>query len=218
MNVHTDRNIVRGVTVALGMLLAAALPLQMASASGGGGSGGGGSSSGGGSGGGSSGGSGAGGGSMGGGSGKGGSAQMQTCSKGELWDKYQRRCVKAHSEVLPDEDLTDYAYALAKADRYGEALEVLNMVKDANTPKALNYRGYVTRHLGRLDEGISYYLKSVDLDPKYAQVREYLGEAYVLKGRLDLANEQLTVIKGLCGSECEEYEDLAKAIADPSSL
>ena len=193
----------RHMAVATGIGLAALMPMTSAFAAGGGGGSSGGGSSG---------------GSSGGNGGSGGSTQMKTCAKGQLWDRYQRKCVKARTEILPDEDLTDYAYALAKSDRYDEALDVLDMVKDPNTPKALNYRGYVTRHLGRLDEGISYYLKSVDLDPKYAQVREYLGEAYVIKGRLDLANEQLTVIKGLCGMQCEEYEDLAKAIADPSSL
>ena len=37
------------------------------------------------------------------------------------------------------------------------------------------------RKLGRTDEGIGYYLKSVALDPKYPQVRGYFGEAYVLQ-------------------------------------
>jgi tetratricopeptide (TPR) repeat protein len=89
---------------------------------------------------------------------------------------------------------------------------MLDMLDNPNTPRALNYRGYATRKLGRTDEGIGYYLKSVQLDPKYAQVREYLGEAYVIKGRVDLAKEQLTVIKNLCGTTCEEYEDLNSAI------
>jgi Flp pilus assembly protein TadD len=57
---------------------------------------------------------------------------------------------------------------------------------DPNTPRALNYRGYATRKLGRTDEGIGYYLKSVTLDPNCAQVREYLGEAYVIKGNYEL--------------------------------
>ena len=86
-------------------------------------------------------------------------------------------------------------------------------MQNPNTAKALNYRGYATRKLGRTDEGIGYYLKSVALDPNYAQVREYLGEAYVIKGRVDLAQEQLVKIKALCSTTCEEYEDLAAAIA-----
>lgn len=82
-------------------------------------------------------------------------------------------------------DLTEYAYALAKADRYQEAIDVLDMVDNPNTPRALSYCGYATHKLGRTGEGIGYYLKSVALDPKYSQVREYLGEAYVLQGKYD---------------------------------
>lgn len=116
--------------------------------------------------------------------------------------------------LLPDTDLAEYAIVLAKAKRYGDAFAVLNRMKNPNTAVALNYRGYVTRHLGKVDEGIQYYLRSVKLDPRYAQVREYLGEAYVIKGDLASARYQLRKIKGICGNtECEEYEDLAKAIA-----
>jgi Flp pilus assembly protein TadD len=95
---------------------------------------------------------------------------------------------------------------------------MLDTLKNPNTAEALNYRGYATRKLGRTDEGISYYLKSVELDPQYAKVREYLGEAYVVKGRIDLAKDQLNTIKTICGTGCEEYRDLNEAIADPSKI
>jgi hypothetical protein len=49
---------------------------------------------------------------------------------------------------LPDPDLTEYAYALAKADRYQEAIDVLDLLDNPNTPRAFNYRGYATRKLG----------------------------------------------------------------------
>jgi tetratricopeptide (TPR) repeat protein len=163
------------------------------------------------------------GGASGGNSGNGGNASTRsnfsnTCPKGKVWSSKDKKCVTARSGVLPDNELTEDAFVLAKAKRFDEALAVLSLLQDPNTPTALNYRGYVTRHLGRLDEGISYYLKSVALDPHYAQVREYLGEAYVIKGRVDLAKAQLDAIKAICGTGCEEYEDLAKAIADPSSI
>jgi Flp pilus assembly protein TadD len=120
------------------------------------------------------------------------------------------------SKALSDADRTDYAYRLAKAGRYEEALALLDTLKQPNTAKALNYRGYATRKLGRTDEGIGYYLQSVKLDPQYAQVREYLGETYVIKGRVDLAQEQLQQIQSICGTSCEEYQDLAEAINDSS--
>jgi hypothetical protein len=57
--------------------------------------------------------------------------------------------------------LTEYAFALARAERYQEALEILDMLENPNTPRASNYRGYATRKLGHTEEGIGYYLKSV---------------------------------------------------------
>ena len=87
-----------------------------------------------------------------------------------------------------------------------------------DTPRALNYRGYATRKLGRTDEGIGYYLKSVALDPVYPQVREYLGEAYVIEGKFDLAKDQLATIGKICGTQCEYYGELAKALADVHAL
>jgi tetratricopeptide (TPR) repeat protein len=138
------------------------------------------------------------------------------CPKGKVLDTRSNKCVSQQSSLVPDADRTDYAYQLAKDGRYEEALALLDTLKQPNTPKALNYRGYATRKLGRTDEGIGYYLQSVKLDPHYAQVREYLGEAYVIKGQLDLAQEQLQTIKSICSTTCEEYQDLAEAIADSS--
>jgi len=144
---------------------------------------------------------------------------LTTCERGKVWNAKTHKCLPRHSGVLPDSELADYAFALAKAERYEEALQVLDLSQNPNTPKALNYRGYITRKLGRIDEGIGYYLKSVALDPHYAQVREYLGEAYVIQGKFDLAKEQLGKIEAICGStDCEEYEDLQKALTDAHNL
>lgn len=201
---------------ALTLSLGAALALSPALAAGGGGSGGGGGNAGGGGGGSGSGSNAGGAGSA--NNGDGGQGRdssplnMISCPRGQIYSQRSRRCVQSRSEVLTDEAVTDYAFVLAKAERFDEALEMLDMLRDPNTPKALNYRGYITRKLGRTEEGIGYYLKSVALDPHYAQVREYLGEAYVIQGKIDLAKEQLQVIQTLCGTDCEEYEDLAQAI------
>jgi tetratricopeptide (TPR) repeat protein len=140
------------------------------------------------------------------------------CKKGEVYDKKAKKCVKQSSANITDDNKADYAYSLAKAGRYDEALQVLDTLKDPNTAEALNYRGYATRKMGKTDEGIGYYLKSVQLDPKYAKVREYLGEAYVIKGQINLATDQLNTIKSICGTTCEEYQDLHEAIQDPSKI
>ena len=143
---------------------------------------------------------------------------LTTCDPGQVWDAKKHKCLQRHSGVLPDSDLTEYAFALAKADRCQEAIDVLDLLDNPNTPRALNYRGYATRKLGHTDEGISYYLKSVALDPSYPQVREYLGEAYVIEGKYDLAKDQLATIEKLCGTECEYYEDLADALTKAQAL
>jgi len=140
-----------------------------------------------------------------------------TCQRGEVYDNRSQKCVKQGSSVLPDKALTDYAYALAKEERYAEALDVLNLLQNPNTPEALNYRGYATRKLGRIDEGIGYYRRSIALDPRYAKVREYLGEAYVIKRDIARAEAQLHAIKTICGTGCEEYTHLAMAITDRSA-
>jgi tetratricopeptide (TPR) repeat protein len=161
---------------------------------------------------------------MGGGSGAGGAthkmnrSDLTTCAPGMVWDTKHRKCLMRHSGALTDPDLTEYAYALAKAERYQEAIDVLDLLDNPNTPRALNYRGYATRKLGRTDEGIGYYLKSIALDPNYPQVREYLGEAYVIKGKYDLAKEQLSTIEKICSKDCEYYEDLAQALTEAHAL
>ena len=45
-------------------------------------------------------------------------------------------------------------------------------------------------------------------------MREYLGEAYIVQGKADLAEGQLATIKAICGTGCTEYEDLAQALED----
>lgn len=140
------------------------------------------------------------------------------CKKGQIYDRKTKKCVRQQGANISDDNKADYAYSLTKAHRYDEALAVLDTMQNPNTAEALNYRGYATRKAGRTDEGITYYLKSIELDPHYARVREYLGEAYVLKGRIDLAREQLIAIGGICGTGCEEYHDLNAAILDPSRI
>ena len=141
------------------------------------------------------------------------SSDEPTCKTGTVYDKQKQKCVQAQRDAVPDEDLTEYAEVLSNHGRYQEALATLDLLKNPNTSVALNYRGYATRKLGKVDEGIGYYLQSVALDPAYPQVREYLGEAYVQQGKIDLANEQLVRIASICGTTCEYYNDLAEAIA-----
>ncbi len=135
------------------------------------------------------------------------------CKKGEVWDKSKKKCVKAESGILPDEELYQQGRALAKQGHYDWAIEVLAFVQNRQDPRVLNYTGYSHRKAGRLDVGISYYRQALAIDPNFNLAREYLGEGYIAAGRVDLAKAELAAIEKSCGTECEEYRDLAEAIA-----
>ena len=202
----------RLVPLALTVLLAIAAPAYAA----GGGDGGGGGS--GGSGGSSSGGSSSGGkssGSSNGASGSGANASpaAKNCKTGQVWNKKTKKCVKAQSGVLPDEDLYQQGRALAKLARYDWAIEVLSTVQNQRDPRVLNYLGYANRKAGRLEIGITYYQRALAIDPNFNLAREYLGEGYLAAGRTDLAMNELSAIAKSCGTGCEEYITLSKAIA-----
>ena len=141
-----------------------------------------------------------------------GGSDTPECRRGQVYDAKKKICIQAQSGVVDDKSLADYAYRLAKDGRYDEALATLDLMQDPNTAEALNYRGYATRKLGRVAEGIRFYKQAVALDPDYTLVREYLGEAYVTQGKLDLAKAELAEIEKRCGTTCEPYEDLAEAI------
>lgn len=137
----------------------------------------------------------------------------QECNKGEVWDKNKKKCVKADSGILPDEDLYQQGRALAKQGHYDWAIEVLAFVQNQTDPRVLNYTGYSHRKAGRLEIGISYYRQALAIDPGFNLAREYLGEGYLAAGRIDLARAELAAIKISCGTGCEEYRDLNAAIA-----
>jgi hypothetical protein len=92
------------------------------------------------------------------------------------------------------------------------AREMPQMTQDAEYH---NLMGYSLRRQNpaNLERSIDHYLTALRLDPSHVQAREYLGEAYLMQGREDLAREQLRAIEDLCKSRtCEEWRDLDRAI------
>ena len=72
--------------------------------------------------------------------------------------------------------------------------------------------GYSKRKLGHTDEGIAIYHQALAIDPNNVNTHEYLGEGYVAAGRVDLAKLELVKLQSLCGTGCEQYEDLNKVL------
>jgi tetratricopeptide (TPR) repeat protein len=102
---------------------------------------------------------------------------------------------------------------LALAGRYTEALTALEAVKNQNDAMVLTMIGYSKRKLGNTDEGLAFYRRALAIDPSSVNTHEYLGEAYAEKGKLDLAKAELVKVAASCGTTCEQYQDLTKAIA-----
>ena len=154
--------------------------------------------------------------SSGGGSGGGSGASTPSCPTGYVYDSNKKSCVKASSGLFDDKQLYAQGRALALAGRYAEALGALTAVRNQNDSMVLTMIGYAKRKSGSFDEGMAYYRRALAIDPKNVNTREYLGEAYAEKGRMDLAKAELVKVEALCGTECEQYQDLAKAIAGQS--
>lgn len=112
-----------------------------------------------------------------------------------------------------DENFREAVKAV-EAKRYRAAIDLLNKVLD-KTPRnadALNYMGYSHRKLGEYDTAISYYKRALALDPGHRGANEYLGEAYVELGNFPAAEERLTALAKICGTDCKEYRQLKQVI------
>jgi hypothetical protein len=128
-----------------------------------------------------------------------------------------KECVKITGSNLSDQELYQQGWLLAKTGEYDWAITVLSAVTNKNDPDVLNMLGYSNRKAGRLELGISYYAKALEQRPNFVRAREYLGEGLVAAGRVDEAKLQLQEISKICGTECEEFEDLQKAINGDTS-
>ncbi len=80
-----------------------------------------------------------------------------------------------------------------------------------------NLLGYCYRKQARPDlpKAFAHYRKAIELDPRHKGAHEYIGEAYLMDKQPHEAEKHLAALQQICGNTaCEEYIDLAKAIAD----
>lgn len=78
---------------------------------------------------------------------------------------------------------------------------------------AQNLLGYAYRNQKKFDLAFVHYNQALRLDPSHRGAHEYAGEAYLLTGNMAKAQEHLAALERICGKGCEEYQDLARAIA-----
>ncbi len=58
---------------------------------------------------------------------------------------------------------------------------------------------------------MKYYRRALAINPADTRTRQYMGEAFLTKGDMQGAVEQLGEIAKACGT-CEDYQKLAQAI------
>ncbi len=105
--------------------------------------------------------------------------------------------------------------AAIKRKDWKSAIEALNksVKRTPDNPDTHTYLGYAYRHLGDLDNSFTHYHEALKIDPKHRGAHEYIGQAYLKASQPDKAAEHLVALEKICGKGCEEYQDLANAIA-----
>lgn len=122
------------------------------------------------------------------------------------------------SEPTPSERMATARTAIQTKD-WRKAIAELNAAARAEPRNAdvhnllgYSYRKQATPNLAKAFE---HYGTALKLNPQHKGAHEYIGEAYLMDKKPVEAEKHLAELEKLCGNKtCEEYADLAKAIAD----
>ena len=88
------------------------------------------------------------------------------------------------------------------------------VAKEPDNADAHNLLGYALRWQGDVNAAIASYERALKINPNHRGALEYSGIAFVKAGDVSRAKDKLAKLKDVCGVNCEEYRDLAKAIAE----
>ncbi len=125
----------------------------------------------------------------------------------------------AGTETSAATNIEDKDFAIGKMaiqnKQWNAAIDAFKKVvaKDANNADAHNYLGYAYRSSNKLDDAFKHYNTALKLNPNHVGAHEYIGVAYLKVNQPEKAKEHLAKLEKICGTKCEEYEDLSKAIA-----
>lgn len=106
-----------------------------------------------------------------------------------------------------------------KAKDWGKSIAELTLAvkeqpgnADAHNLLAYSYRKQAVPDLPKAFE---HYNVALKLNPSHKGAHEYIAEAYLADKKPAKAEEHLAQLKTICGNTpCEEYEDLARSIAE----
>jgi tetratricopeptide (TPR) repeat protein len=136
---------------------------------------------------------------------------------GQADDTPSNMAPAASATATPADPLRPARDAIA-AQQWPRALELLKAQQPTLNRNAdlHNLLGFVHRKQASpdLDKAFEHYRLALDIDPGHRGAHEYIGEAYIMRKQPAKAREHLQALQRLCGGTgCEEYQDLAKALA-----
>jgi len=125
----------------------------------------------------------------------------------------------AHADAAVTQPVSNPDFELGveaiKAREWDEAIARFTTFAriDPANADAQNFLGYAYRNQKKYDLAFRHYKEALRLDPSHRGAHEYIGEAYVLVGDKGKAQEHLSALERICTKRCDEYQDLARAIA-----
>lgn len=121
----------------------------------------------------------------------------------------------------PDDQIDPRSVALVQqaavhsaAGRHNEAIDFLEsaLAVDPKNRAALIALGRVAQAQRLPGKAIRYYAAALVLEPNDVAALAGQGEAYVQRGAVDRARQNLARVRTLCGSDCSQADALAASI------
>lgn len=127
--------------------------------------------------------------------------------------------VRQPAQKTPSKERITLAREAIQAKDWKKAISILTEAVQVHpgNPELHNLLGYSYRKQATPDLPKSFenYRLALKFDPEHRGANEYIGEAYLMDKNPAKAEEHLAKLKSICGNNtCEEYQDLAKAIAE----
>ena len=100
------------------------------------------------------------------------------------------------------------------AEKWAAADRILRSIvkADKTNADAYNLLGFANRKLNRLKFAGRFYERALKLEPAHLGALEYQGELFLMLNQVSSAQANLAELRRLCGTGCEEYQDLKAAV------
>ncbi len=126
-------------------------------------------------------------------------------------DKKDKKEKKSEQQFI---DGYKAARAMLLDGKYEAGIAAFHELGRDEHPDVANYLGYAHRKLGQYDQSKVWYEKALASDPKHTRTLQYYGMWHLEQGNRLKAQDHLEKIEVICGSGCEDFVLLRKAIVE----